>query len=251
MTETTASTTTETPAATTATPAANTASTTPATTTTTPASEPATKLPKWVYDRIDSLTKQRNEANAEAERLRKEVAAKPAANGEGTTAAPALDPAEINKLVNRRAQEMLFERSASEMFSKGKSEFPDFEDTLQTYKTLGGMPPEMLEAALELGDGHKILYHLARDPAEAHRIMTLPPVSRIAAMAKYSGATVKAAGTVIPAANVSGAPGPVSSVVGNGTSTTIDLSNPNTSMKDWAAAREAQARERRKQRYGN
>lgn len=144
----------------------------------------------WVARRIDDLTRQRYDAQRRAEaaeqeanRLRQELARRGA---RPPVTAPASDPPEVpsnneppvdNRAIEQRAQELIKIREFNErcdvVYRAGKTEHSDFDAVLETFNSLGGLQPHVIEAVLEAdqGNAHKILYDLGKDPDTAYRLL--------------------------------------------------------------------------------
>jgi hypothetical protein len=102
-----------------------------------------------------------------------------------------------------------FNARANEINDAGVSEFPDFGQAVASLNKIG-LPTELIEAADEAGDPHKILYYLGMNPDEQERILTLSPSRMGAALAKLAGKAIAPP----PPAPVSRAPAPVTTVTG-------------------------------------
>lgn len=219
---------------------------TPTTTEGTPAAEGTIEAgaPKWALNRISGLTAEKTRLALENQELKRAKANGQADPAEGSK--PSLTEAEIEERVNAKTAENTFAMSCNAIYLEGKKEFNDFEESVQTFKALGGLPRSIVEASMEIGGAHKILYNLSRNPEEAYRIINLPIARQAAALAKLaSGPAPK---------TVSTAPAPVGSKVGSGSGTGggFNPSNPNQSMDDYVAGRKAQEKEKyaERQRLG-
>lgn len=222
--------------------------------------------PSWALGRIDGLTRQKRELE---ERLQ-DAESKLKSHDKGTPPADnrqqrpdlqkmieerrkqqggqQLTQEQVDELVNRRVAQQRFAEEAQKVYDGGKKDFDDFEQVMNTYKTIGGLQPTALQAAMELGNAHKILYTLARDPNEAYRVMQLPPAAQAAALAKISNGLGREKG-----GKVSKAKEPVEAVVdGSGgadnRSDNEKLSDSNLSMDEWTRLRRAQRAKRAEER---
>ena len=142
----------------------------------------AAKLAK-ADKRFASLTAKNAALLAEVEKLQKFVP-KPEPGAEPT-------PEDRQREVEKRAVELVkaqrFNEEANRVAADGKKEFADFDQAMGTlWTTLGKFDPELVEAALEAGDAHKVLYKLAQDSDEAERIAGLSPGRMGAALAKLA-----------------------------------------------------------------
>lgn len=165
--------------------------------------------------RIDRLTAKQAEALQEAARARQEAAelrAQLAAlNPEAVKPEPGQDPIAVaREQLKAEAAAEEFNRECNMTHAKGVAEFPDFERSLTSLQTLGVMNPTVINAALEAGDAHKVLYALGKAPEEAERIANLPPERMGAAIAKFALKAVPA----LAAKPVSRAPEPIKPISG-------------------------------------
>lgn len=179
--------------------------------------EPAKKSP-WFQRRIDQLTgekydlKHHNEAliNQNAELIKRLSTGERA---EDDSAARSLSAADIDRLAMKRAGEIAaqraFDDACNKAYAAGKSEFSDFDTALQNLKMLGGAPVGLLEIATDLKDGHKVLYHLAKNPDEAERVFALPPTKQAVELARMETQLGKA-----PSRPISNAPAPITPIGG-------------------------------------
>lgn len=180
----------------------------------------------WVQARIDQLTKEKYEA----QRARDSMAAEIASLREGRTDTP---PADIEKLVDQRANERVAEQKFNDdcnrVHEEGTKAFKDFDETLGQFRMLGGLPAQVLEVATKLPNSHKVLYALGKDLDEASRIMSLPPVQMAVELTKLSLEPAK----VRP---VSSAPEPIRPIAGGGAVVNKDPKDMN--MQEYTAWRQ-------------
>lgn len=206
------------------------------------ASGPAT--PDWVPPRLNKLTSERDAAREELVRIKAENEALKAAGQTSVVAAPAAtvaapaayDPAEIerqaNIIANRRAAEINFTNTCNGIAEKGIAKHTDFQQTVGQIGLVGGLSPELINAAMEVGDAHEVLYALGKNLDKAAAILAMPPAQMGVALAKLA-----AAGKPLGKA-VSDAPAPIGEVVG-GSSPAGEL-DARMSSDDWFAKREKQ-----------
>lgn len=217
----------------------------------------------WQQRRIDTLTaqwreeqRQRQALQTELDTARAQIAAQsqPGASG-GTAPGPAAAEAagaftqvDLDRLANARAAEMVFVERCNTLHGQGVAEYKDFGAKIEAFKNLGGLPNPMLEAVLEVPNGHKVLYELAGDLNEASRIMAIPnPIRQAAAIATYAMKLGQAKGqedggsgasSSAPAARGSTAPEPPSTRVGgNRAAANSDLYADNVDSRTWMAER--------------
>jgi len=215
--------------------------------------EPAPKQ-DWRDKRIAQLTARLREVQSKAPVATPEPSGTPAPAG-------ALDPASFSAAVEVAAEAKAEAKTALAVFNeacnltaaKGKAAYKDFDSSVKNLQTLidGGDPKEaaaynsFVYAAIETGEGAKVLYELGQDPDEAMRIMSLSPVKMGIEMAK------RALGAG-PAREISNAPRPITSVSRNGRSANVEITPGDKeradqlSTKTWMERREAEvARQRR------
>jgi len=168
---------------------------TPETPPVTPPTEPQNR--PWYEGRIDTLTRQRREAEEAAAAKDREIAelkakltpAAPTPPATPTPTAPSVPLNEVERIANERAKALAdqatFDRQANEIYTRGMAAHgADFQRALDQLKMAGGLARHHVEAAVEAGNPEKILMELAKDPAEAARVLALSPVQGIAAIAK-------------------------------------------------------------------
>jgi hypothetical protein len=155
----------------------------------------------------------------------------------------AADDAEVNRRAAAIAAQNEFNRSCNETAAAGRQQFPDFDTRVaELVKTIDQKDPSQvsaynsfLAAAIETGEGPKLIHALGGDLNEASRIMALSPVKMAIELTKLAtGATP-----------MTRAPKPVTPVGSRGTShEAIDASDPERSDKldtaTWMRRREAE-----------
>lgn len=171
------------------------------------AEEPAKdSAPKgdWVQRRIDQLTRERHDANRRAD-------AAESLNRQNAQQQPATEAPMTRQDVEQAATQMLkqrdFDSACNKVFTAGKAEFPDFENSLNTFQMLGGATPDFLDAVTSMEHGHRVLQHLGNDPDAAEKLLALPPLKMALALAKLESTLGQA-----KPASVSKAPSPISPV---------------------------------------
>lgn len=193
-----------------------------------PAEAEKPKQTPWFQRRIDDLTREKWEERRRADAL--EAALKAIPRPEQPEGEPKPVPALTPTDVERRAAEIAatneFNRRSNEIYDAGTKDFPDFDQSLKTFQMLGGLPPALIEAAQEAGDAHKILHQLGKNPDEAARILSLPPVRMAAAVAKLASAPAPAPRPI------SSAPAPIKPITGQGTA---DKDPEKMTMAEWVA----------------
>lgn len=167
--------------------------------------EPKPKHKPWFQERIDQLTREKHDERRAREAL------------EATLAEMRTNPdnpqpkADVQTLAKQEAAKIVeqqrFDDKCNEVYSSGKAEFQDFDDTIANFRMLGGLPVPVLEAVNQLPDAHKVLYALGSDMDEAARILNMAPVPMAVALAKLSMSPAKAK-------PVSNAPPPINPIGG-------------------------------------
>lgn len=182
----------------------------------------------WFQERIDQLTREKYEERRRAEALEARLAER-LADPERPD-----PPADIDRLVTERAKELAdtqaFNAKCDDIYSSGKTEFNDFDETLGNFKMLGGLTPTLLEAVTQLPDAHKVLHQLGQNMDEAARILSLAPVPMAIALARLSQSPAKAK-------PVSKAPPPIKPIDGMPTGT---KSPEDMDMDEWVKWREGE-----------
>ncbi len=197
-----------------------------------PEAAPKPEREPWFVKRIAELTRanaERDRVLAQAERKLRELQPQAANQPD--------DPA---RMVETRAQQLVAERefnaACNAAHDKGMAEYPDFADAMQAVGRAGGLSPAVIEAALETGEAHKVLYALGRDPEQAMRIRDMTPARMGVAMAKLAAQPA-------PTAPVTKAPAPVRSISGGTVKAPDDPDK--MSMAEYSAWRAKQEAARR------
>jgi hypothetical protein len=148
-------------------------------------------VPQWAQKRFSELSKQVHAQKDQNARLAQENAAlaarlktpagAPAQQPQPAPAQPAATQQQIDEFVRseaaRLAADTEFTNRCNDIFEAGKKEFPDdWKEQLGQFSNLAGLPTHFVEAAFEVGDAHKILYHLSKDLDEAQRLFEMRPV---------------------------------------------------------------------------
>lgn len=196
--------------------------------------------PQGLLDRIGQLTRQKRELE---ERLQA-MEAPQQQYYEAPQGAGGVDPKQIQMEIYRQAQELAkqnqWKETTEKIWNEGLSKYGDWAPQLNNMaQILGGIPTSLTEAAIESGNPHEVLYHLAKNVDEAARIALLPPTRQAVAVAKL-------AQNVSAPRKVTSAPPPISPKVQGIGSAPASLDDPNISMEEWARLRNEQAMGRRK-----
>src|SRR6185437_10491622 len=113
---------------------------------------------------------------------------------------------ELQRLVSAEAAVQQFNARCNESVAEGKKAHEDFETVVlrdlanqsPVYDPASQrpvLPQSLVEAALETGEAHEVLYALGKDTENAARIMRLPPVRQAVEIAKFHDKLVAARGT--------------------------------------------------------
>lgn len=202
------------------------------------ATEAPPSTPKWAQDRIDALTRKNYETARKAEALQKEL--------DELKAGKVPDGKYTDKELHERAlllaaqlaAEQDYNKSCNAVYAKGKEQFSDFDTTLRNFANLGGLARDLVEAALETGKAHEVLYALGKDLDEAARVSQLPPVKKAVALVKLAESLEKKK-------EISKAPAPIKSVAANKTKNAASVNDDDISIDEWMKLRNADLEKRR------
>ena len=199
----------------------------------------------WALKRISELTRQRHDAERKAEASTGEAARyrllleqmKTGGNADATDQT-AQQP-NIDELVEKRAAEKAQHQAIAErgqsVSKVGAEQYPDFQSAVVTLDALG-ISQDSVESILGMDDAHKVIYALGKNPEEASRILSLPPVQQGRELERLA---LKAAQPAPKA--VSKAPAPITTLDG---STTVETDPSKMSMAEWAKWREKTSKSR-------
>lgn len=144
----------------------------------------------WALKRIGKLTAKNHETARELEAARSESARyrmlleqMQQQGQEGQQSQPKLDqsPQDIDALVEQRAtqkaqQQAIAERGQS-VAKTGAETYADFQQAVQALDSLG-ITQEQVQSLIGMDDAHQVIYHLGKNPEEADRILSLPPLQQ-------------------------------------------------------------------------
>jgi len=203
--------------------------------------ETENKPPQGLLDRIGQLTRQKRELE---ERLQAMEAPQYAPQYDAQQPTGGVDPRQVQLEIYRQAQELAkqneWKSTTDKIWNEGLAKYGDWAPQLNNMaQILGGIPTSLTEAAIETGNPHEVLYHLAKNPDEAARIALLPTARQAVAVAKL-------AQNVGAPKRVTSAPPPISPKVQGIGSAPATLDDPNISMEEWVRLRNEQAMARRK-----
>jgi len=201
------------------------------------------KKDPWFMKRIHQQSAKIADLARQADNLAREKAyleQRLSFNGQGQPDANQMQmsPHDIERLVDLRAQErshvQSFNHAADATYDAGVKEFPDFPQAVDTLRALGVMDPGLVQIVLDVakGDAHKALYQLGKNPEQAERVFSLPPIQMAVELSKIAAS---APGRQPPP--LSKAPDPISPVSGSGR---VESNPDKMSMNDWVKWREKQ-----------
>lgn len=143
-------------------------------------------------------------------------------NSQARPAPKAPSPQELQALVSQEAERQQFDRRCNDSVAEGRKAHQDFDKvvlgdltSISPVVAQNGrpvLPTSLVEAALETGSAHEILYALGQDINEASRIMALRPVAQAVELAKFAsklGATKTGESGETESPDVSKAPPPI------------------------------------------
>ena len=205
----------------------------------------------------------------------------PATRTAAPPAAKPLSAEELQRLVAQESDRREFDQKCNASVDEGRKVHSDFNEVvLRDLRNLSpvfdpvaqapSLPRTLIEAALETGEAHEILYALGKDTKEAERIMRLPPIKQAVEVAKFhskivaarqddgtgegeenAGEEAETAAAATPLPNVSRAPAPVRSGTGRATGTVrpaFDVSDTNkSSMSEWMKRRQDEVAKKKNQ----
>lgn len=115
---------------------------------------------------------------------------------------------EVEQRASQLADTKAFDAKSNDIYDRGVKEFPDFQETLSNFAQTGvKLTRELIEAADDVGDAHKIIRYLGKNIDIAERIVNLPAHRMGVELAKLQA---KAS----PAKPVSKAPPPIKPISG-------------------------------------
>ncbi len=197
------------------------------------------KRKPWYQDRIDTLTRQKNEEKTAREAAEaKALALQPQ---EGAEPAPGFKPEQFEQLIDQRAQALLarreFETRAKSWIDAGNKEFgaADFQEKCAEVAAMGaGDSNEFMSLITDpdiIPDGHKVIAAMIEHPDEAQRILALEPLKMAAALTRFASTTKPAEKAI------SKAPAPIKPIGGTAKNSAPSDNEP---IQDWMAKRRAE-----------
>jgi hypothetical protein len=200
----------------------------------------------WEMKRIHEETNKRRDAERRAQELEAQLSQYRTGNNAGQEAQeggeqPSIDDIrrqtrdEIRREETQRQEAERRNAACNNVFEKGVAEIADFVDARDTLVTAFGHEinsrPEFLDAITELDNGHQVFAELGRNPDEAERILSLPPVRMALEIAKL-GTRLSKPNTPTPKP-VSKVPPPVNPIGGKPTESNV-LEDPDADQDKWS-----------------
>lgn len=211
-----------------------------------------------LLERVDRLTADKYELTSKATTLQSQLEAANAELQRMRTAPPPSPPPpppppagrtqkeiddEIAIGAQRLAAKAAFDSGCDAVLSDGATQYgkEKFDDTMQNFRKLaqGGLPEGVIQAAMDVGDAHHILFELGNNIAEANRIVALArsPVKLALELKKIGEKAASVARTA--------APDPIPEIAGKGGVLGVpDPSDParadKLDTKTWMKEREKQ-----------
>lgn len=205
--------------------------------------KPKNEQPDWLKKRFAELTAKRHdadrraaEATERAAQLERQLAERQQESESGNVDYSQLieKAAEqrAGKLAEQMAARQTFNSQCNDIASKGKSDFPDFDNAIKNFNDyFGGLSEDFLRAAVNVPDAHKVLHHLGQPEnlGEFARINELDPYARAVELVKLSQSVGKAK-------PVSKAPAPIDPIDGSGSVNTDPDKMTDSEWKKWREA---------------
>lgn len=96
--------------------------------------------------------------------------------------------AEVLALAQQTAANTVFNQQVDQAVLAGRAAHTDYDASIAELRKLTGpeMPVTFVQAALETGELTEIVYSLGKNPSEADRILSLPPLKQAVALARYA-----------------------------------------------------------------
>lgn len=205
---------------------------------------PAPTERPWYEKRIAELTGQKSKKDQDYAALQQqflELQAKTSPAGTATNGRTFTE-AELETEANRRAQSIAqyqaFTEKCNAVWNDAISVYPDFSAKYDTLRSSIEVTAELLDQAIDTGNGKEVLYQLGSDPALAQRIASLSPTKRAVEL-------VKIATKATAPKSLTTAPSPIVPKVGSGANQGDDLEAA-TDMSTWMERRNKQLKDRKR-----
>lgn len=149
----------------------------------------------------------------------------------------------IDTVAARRVEADNITAAGDKLYDKGVAAYTEevWDKALKTFQSFDGLRADVTRALLKLDNGQDVLYHLGNRPSEIARIYKLAENDPIGMAVEI----VKLGGIVKPPKKISDAhEGPDDSDTGRGGRAVKDYTDPNASMADFVAQRDADLKKR-------
>lgn len=192
-------------------------------------------------ERIDTLTRQREDARRDLEVARRETEAARALAAGREDAPQALAEAEIERRLTERLatrdaamQQRLFQEETGRVLREGRERFPDFEDARASFIDLFGdrAPQTFYEAITDLPNGAEVFRDLGLNPELAERVMDMSPIKQALELGRLSALKGK------PPTPISRVPAPIDTIR-PGALSSRTVYDDGLDTKEWVAKRNA------------
>lgn len=196
----------------------------------------------WYERRIAKQSAKLAEAIARNQEMERQLAAYAAGQTPSETAQAPLTPNDPVVLAAARqiAAAEAFNAECNRAFEAGKQAFPDFVNAVSTVQMVDGYSNSVIEAALATGAPADVLYQLGKNPDEAERIFSLPPVRMAVELGKLASTPKPAA----PKPPISSAPPPIKPL--NSKPQAVEKDPEKMSDAEWLEWRETQVAAKRR-----
>lgn len=196
------------------------------------------------------------ETLAEIGRLDPEIAQRlQQAAGQGTPTAPFAAPqatftrAQVEQAAAALASQAQFNQQVDAAVIAGRTQHPDFDAAVAGLKALTGPQgpsTEFIQAALATGEAPELIYRLGKDPAEADRLLSLPPAALGAQMERLA-ATMRGekAAAAKPPEPTRAPPAIAPRVTGRGATSELALDDPKLPMAEYIKRRNEHEKRKR------
>lgn len=166
--------------------------------------------------------------------------------GQGTPTTPSAAPqtftrAQVEQAAAALASQAQFNQQVDAAVIAGRAQHPDFDAAVAGLKALTGPQgpsTEFIQAALATGEAPELIYRLGKDPAEADRLLSLPPAALGAQMERLA-ATMRGekAAAAKPPEPTRAPPAIAPRVTGRGATSELALDDPKLPMAEYIKRR--------------
>lgn len=149
---------------------------------------------------------------------------------------------EADKLANQKAQQIAFDNACNNLVGAAEKENPGIMERLIELKdNIDDLPRPMIDALLNIENGHSVLNHLTQNLDEAEKFYKMNPVKQALELGKLSAKLIAKKNKPMTKA-----PAPVTPLIGGGKAVTTSMPTDNDSDDAWF---EKRAKTRREPRY--